>query len=275
MTNRHFLFNEWGIGNASRNDGVLLLVARNDRKLRIELGAGYGRTLDSDMKRIIDRTITPAFRNDQYAYGIDEGVTEIIRTVTGSYPGEYDASAVTRTVNSTWRFIERFAIAVIGIGTPIVGFILFKAYRHFRRMRRRICRNDGSKMYRMTERDEDIHLSDGQMAEEDLNSIDYDVWACRQCDDVQIEAHPKWFSGYKQCPSCNYKTQTVTRVTMRSASTSSTGMERQTYRCNHCGHEYSRDSVIPIITQSDSGSSSSGGSFGGGSSGGGGASGSW
>jgi len=272
------LFNTWGIGNADRNDGVLFLIALNDRKMRIEVGSGYGSELDYDMKQILDTEVRSQFRQEAYFAGIDEGTNRIIYAVTDRYPGEYDASALTRTVNGTWRFIQKFALWVIGIGTPILGFFGYKGFRHVKRTRRRICSKDGSKMYWMTDADEDAHLSEGQLVEERLKSVDYDVWGCRQCDEIQIETYPKWFSKFKQCPKCSYKTQTVNSFTMVSATRSSTGMRRSTHTCNHCGHEYTKDSVIPIIVDTDSGGSSSGGggsSFGGGSSSGGGASGSW
>ena len=45
------LFNTWGIGHSVRNDGVLVLVSRFDREMRIELGKAYGRSRDDDMQR--------------------------------------------------------------------------------------------------------------------------------------------------------------------------------------------------------------------------------
>ena len=59
------------------NDGVLLLVARQDRKARIELGAGYGKSRDADAARIMERSILPHFRDDDYGEGITEGVRAI------------------------------------------------------------------------------------------------------------------------------------------------------------------------------------------------------
>ena len=72
------LFDTYEIGNMPRNDGVLLLVARHDRKVRIELGAGYGRTRDRDAQRVIDRKILPSFRKDEYAKGITRGVKALV-----------------------------------------------------------------------------------------------------------------------------------------------------------------------------------------------------
>lgn len=54
VTNEVFatnLFNRWGIGDRNRNDGVLFLVSRYDRDMRIEVGSGYGRTKDDALKK--------------------------------------------------------------------------------------------------------------------------------------------------------------------------------------------------------------------------------
>ena len=71
------LFDSWGIGNMPANDGVLLLVALTDRKVRIELGAGYANTRDADAARIIQEVILPHFRDDDYSKGITAGVQAI------------------------------------------------------------------------------------------------------------------------------------------------------------------------------------------------------
>lgn len=77
------LFNSYGIGNIPKNDGVLLLVSRNDRKLRIELGKFYGHSRDADAKSIVDGTIVPHFKNDKYAAGITAGVKDIMLQFAG------------------------------------------------------------------------------------------------------------------------------------------------------------------------------------------------
>lgn len=68
------LFDTYAIGNMPENDGVLLLVAVNDRKARIELGAGYGRSKDADARWIMNNIITPKFKNADYSGGITAGV---------------------------------------------------------------------------------------------------------------------------------------------------------------------------------------------------------
>ena len=75
------LFNQWGVGNADRNDGILLLVLHKDREMRIELGSGYGRDFDWAAQNVIDDFILPEFRNDNYAVGIEAGVNAAIREI--------------------------------------------------------------------------------------------------------------------------------------------------------------------------------------------------
>lgn len=76
------LFNKWGVGNLPENNGVMLLVTREGRKIRIELGAGYPKRFDSIMKGIIDETIYPQFKRDNFTTGITQGVDEIVNAVT-------------------------------------------------------------------------------------------------------------------------------------------------------------------------------------------------
>ncbi len=75
------LFNEWGIGDAGRNDGILILVLRDDRQMRIELGSGYGSAFNREAQDIIDRVFLPEFRNDNYAEGIEDGTDAVIQRI--------------------------------------------------------------------------------------------------------------------------------------------------------------------------------------------------
>lgn len=75
------LFNHWGIGDAARNDGVLVLILRDDRAMRLELGAMYGRDWDGVAQRVVDTAFLPRFRSDNYADGIREGVEATIAQI--------------------------------------------------------------------------------------------------------------------------------------------------------------------------------------------------
>ncbi|MEL7197651.1 MAG: TPM domain-containing protein [Pseudomonadota bacterium] len=70
---------EWGLGDAERNDGALLIVAPNDRKVRIEVGYGLEGTLtDALSSLIIQNQILPRFRNQDFPGGITAGADVII-----------------------------------------------------------------------------------------------------------------------------------------------------------------------------------------------------
>lgn len=72
------LFNHWGIGDRKRNDGILVMVLRTDRAMRIELGDGYGSEWDRYAADIINRSFLPSFDNGDYQAGIQTGVTDVI-----------------------------------------------------------------------------------------------------------------------------------------------------------------------------------------------------
>src|SRR5680860_557984 len=74
----------WGIGTAKLNNGVLLIVAPNERKVRIEVGRGLEPTLtDALSKIIIENAILPRFREGDFAGGIKDGVRDIALALTG------------------------------------------------------------------------------------------------------------------------------------------------------------------------------------------------
>lgn len=74
----------WKIGRKKVDDGAILVVAKNDRHLRIEVGYGLeGALTDVTSRRIIDEVITPKFREGEFAGGIAAGVDRMMRVVDG------------------------------------------------------------------------------------------------------------------------------------------------------------------------------------------------
>lgn len=75
---------QWKLGRKKVDDGALLLIAKNDRKLRIEVGYGLeGALTDVTSRRIIDEDITPKFRSGDFAAGIGAGVDRMMRVIDG------------------------------------------------------------------------------------------------------------------------------------------------------------------------------------------------
>ena len=75
---------QWGIGDKKKSNGVLLIIAKNDRKMRIEVGNGMeGSLTDARASQIIRNTIAPKFRSGDYAGGVEAGVKRIIDAAEG------------------------------------------------------------------------------------------------------------------------------------------------------------------------------------------------
>ncbi|MBO0755775.1 MAG: YgcG family protein [Bradyrhizobiaceae bacterium] len=74
----------WGIGQKDKNNGALLIVAPNERKVRIEVGYGLEGTLtDALSKVVIENAIVPRFRAGDFAGGITRGTDDIIQVLSG------------------------------------------------------------------------------------------------------------------------------------------------------------------------------------------------
>jgi uncharacterized protein len=77
---------EWGIGQAGRDNGALLLVGKEERKVRIEVGYGLeGVLTDALSADIIQRVILPEFKRGQFDAGILEGTRAILQAIAGEY----------------------------------------------------------------------------------------------------------------------------------------------------------------------------------------------
>ena len=79
---------KWGIGQKEKDNGILLLVSKKDRKLWIATGYGVEHLLtDAMSKRIINRIILPEFRRGNFYSGLDKGTSVIIQVLNGEYQG--------------------------------------------------------------------------------------------------------------------------------------------------------------------------------------------
>jgi|DewCreStandDraft_4_1066084.scaffolds.fasta_scaffold88626_1 uncharacterized protein len=81
FTNR--LFEKWGVGKKGKDNGIMLLIALQERKIRIEVGYGLEPIINDALAgEIIRNNIAPFFRNQQYADGIYSGVYEIAKIIS-------------------------------------------------------------------------------------------------------------------------------------------------------------------------------------------------
>jgi uncharacterized protein len=125
----------WKIGRRKIDDGALLVVAKNDRKLRIEVGYGLeGGLTDVTARRIIDEAIAPRFKAGDFEGGVDAGLTRMIGVIDGE-PLPVPKPEAEHGLDFDWNTLLAFAgAAMIGgsflramfgrlIGSALVGAI--------------------------------------------------------------------------------------------------------------------------------------------------------
>ncbi len=124
------LFRHWQLGDKTRNDGVLLLVAPNERKVSIEVGYGAEGDLTDAMSRIIiENAMIPRFKAGDWAGGIDAGVDDIAQTLGGG------GNVVAERARNTSGEMPIEDLLPLIIFFLIVMFIIFNASRGGRRNR--------------------------------------------------------------------------------------------------------------------------------------------
>lgn len=111
---------QWKIGRRDVGDGVLLVVAKNDRKVRIEVARALeGAVPDVIAYRIIDGLITPRFRDGDFAGGVAAGVDGLIARIAGE-----DLPLPDRTPSAGSGFSLEDIAAFLFVGVPVLGGIL-------------------------------------------------------------------------------------------------------------------------------------------------------
>ncbi len=119
----------WKIGRKGNDNGAVFLVAKDDRKLRIEVGYGLeGVLTDVTSHRIIAENVAPLFREGKFAAGIDAGVDRIIGVVGEGKPLPPKAAGAKPSFG--WNNLEMLFILLF-IGVPVVGGILRRIFGRF------------------------------------------------------------------------------------------------------------------------------------------------
>jgi uncharacterized protein len=116
----------WALGRKGQNDGILFLISKNDRKLRIEVGHGLEGTLpDALAGRIIQDVVVPRFRSGDFDGGITAGVDAIIAAAQGSYTPPPRAPDFPRSGNdlSGGGILEKLLMSAFVLG--ILGLFEF------------------------------------------------------------------------------------------------------------------------------------------------------
>jgi uncharacterized protein len=299
------------VGKGARDNGIVLLWSPKLRKTFVSVGYGLeGVIPDAVAGRIQDQWVIPAFRSGDFDGGVLAGVGALAAAASKeNYAGPPRArigggAATLRRrlpirVNGDevtpesagpiiyYGILVVLAVMILLVLTPLAAIvlspILFVAWVLRRYIPHR-CPNGHGRMQRLSESEDDTFLSREEGLEEQLESVDYDVWVCSQCDYRLVIPHRRLFTKFTDCPHCGRRTLDTQRSTITAPTYTSEGRAVFTRKCRNCPFHDAQSETIPQLTMtsssdssSSSGSSSGGGGssgssdFGGGSSGGGGA----
>jgi len=323
------LFNRWGIGKASSDNGLLIFTVMDARRTEFETGYGMEAVLpDVVCYRIGMQELVPYFREGEYAKGLEAALLKI-QTILEDPTSQADLQRELQNYGSRpWYRKIPLALLIYGaimllwalvveIWTlahlagkqdqhdkylnirkmhwggwafifPLLFIPIYFTNRYLLKKLRnqpRFSRVNGNRMIKLSEAEDDDLLDHGQIIEEQIGSMDYDVWVTEDREDIRILPYKKRWSKYKSCPECGYRTYHLARSeVLQKATTKQAGKGVHIHECKNC--HYTHKDTYSIPKKSKGGGAAGfgggggsfgggGGSFGGGSSGGGGAGVSW
>ena len=144
-----------------------------------------------------------------------------------------------------WLFVRIFVTIMMGLIVGVIISNILKFYYPFyieKRLKRlrytpRLSPMSGKPMKLLSEEEEDVYLDEGMQAEENVFSIDYDVWI----DEENNYTHIEKYSGHliaHQCPECNYQTlKVVKEEILESPTETEEGELMKFYKCEYCGYK--------------------------------------
>ena len=337
------LFTDWGIGKSDKDNGVLILIAPEQRRAWITTGYGVEGVLpDISVKKIVDRSIVANMRNNDLDGAVAASAHDVATVLSDPVAAEELRSsekeawqkgpeaissdtilefagyvAVVIFLISIVLFIsdsvssrgkDRYhkamiwhkhrsiywILAVCSLGMGVITALLAQ-WRYYRARNKPMkCPTCGTKMRKLNEEEDNELLNASQDFEEQLKTVDYDVWLCPECGTVERYPFRAKQLKYTECPRCHTVAMCMVRDhTIRPATTRSQGIGERIYECQFCHYQNRKQYAIP---KKDDGTAAAlaagailgsmgrgghgggggfGGGFGGGATGGGGAGGSW
>jgi uncharacterized protein len=283
------LGNAWGIGDRDADNGLLLFAALDDRAAEIALGNGlYRPETRQASDEIMQGEMVPRFREGDASGALLHGARAAAsRIFHAAPPAEAPAAAIQppapapQTLKPASRPPARGSgllwLLLTGLASIAIGLAFLKHASPS-------CRDCRARMVKLSEDGDDLHLEPAEQIEEQVGSVNYDIWMCNGCGQIKKRRWPFFFSGFGICPGCNARTKSQVSTTLRHADEYSEGLVQVTESCCNCDYRTTYNRVVPRHTRSSgssgsgfSSSSSSGGGSrsGGGSFSGGGSSGRW
>lgn len=170
------------------------------------------------------------------------------------------ANTLIEETGTIWFFVRIFVSVMLGLIVGVIVSNMLRFYYPFyieKRLKRlryqpRISPKSGKPMKLLSEDEEDVYLDEGMQAEENVFSIDYDVWIDEENNYTQIEKYAGHLHALK-CPECNYQTLKVIREEIIEVPTvQADGELMKHYKCGYCSHKVRKVFRVAKLSEADS-----------------------
>jgi uncharacterized protein len=248
------LANSWGIGEAGKNNGLLVFAALDDRAAEIVLGDG----IDDDARvrtseTIMREVMVPRFRDGDASGAILQGaracaerIFDVARAAPPSMaaaepesslpsmaPSPLVADPPAASVAEPRLESDGTPWAPLLIGLGALGSLLLVGAMMFRAPR---CSRCKEKMTKLDEAADDAYLEKAEQVEERIGSVDHQIWLCPACGERTKHRHVAFFSRYKGCPKCSARTLESTSTTIEEATYTHGGRVQVDESCANCSY---------------------------------------
>jgi uncharacterized protein len=277
------LFNYWGIGKKGKDNGVLFLISKGDRRVEIETGYGVEAILpDAKVGNIISTQITPRFKQGDFKGGTLAGTKALVVALeapqTSSVNQQATPTAIASGTSQTSLATQPLALeqgptqdsnvpwglligggGVLAIGTAAYVksrrvFIEPEGRSRFKGGSRVcICAQCKKPMEKVDDAIIQSTLSKPEQVAQQLGSIRFEGWKCPNCSQqltgsgFHRVAYEPCLSQFCHCSTCQELTATRTTQTLQHPTEYSTGRRLIIEECHCCDYRIEREEIIPCL----------------------------
>ena len=260
------LFNAWGIGQAGKDNGLLVFAALDDRAAEIVLGDGliHG-SGGPESEAIMRDEMIPRFRQGDPSGAILAGARACARRILDVAPSDVASSELTTSGEASGPFPApsrddaQIAPPQQMTFTPpprsgfdprvlfpigLVGTLVAVLVAVFRKPR---CPRCKEKMAMLEESEDDAYLANSEQVEERVGSVDHQVWVCPACGERKKRRFLRFGSSYGTCPECSARTLRFTSTTVETATYDHGGRVQEDRHCANCSYSHSYIYATPML----------------------------
>ena len=282
------LFNHWGVGDARRNNGVVVLLVPDQRRVEVEIGYGLETTFNRYdwLQRMCDREMSPRFKKGDWDGGVLAGVQLMTERIKSLDPIELEYKAINRFKLNQWAY-GGCGVVVVGLAASAY-YVDESSKPTCSRCGKKMSSRDGAAWSAAEKVNQTLMvqqmLTEEERLEQSLNTYTYSLWSCKtpdctlhranmmrddgwgdidstvmedmvqRCETVGIRRRKTFYPGYQDCPICRRCTcQHETRV-LRPSTYTMSGIEIIYKDCLNCGYSTEKSRVTPMLRREPSSS---------------------